>query len=176
MGKVKNRDEKRKAAKVFTSGGGGGSKGPSVIDKRNQEQKCPHCDRIFKQTGRLNDHIKRQHAEVIESLNSTGNGASEGVSNESIVQSKGSLGGKDANGSAKESSFRIMDVGSKSGAYDYKSPKLILQEMRQRDKMPKTRYKGIYDEEKSLWRCKVCVYLGCSDKRECDEEVYIMCV
>jgi hypothetical protein len=97
---------------------------------------------------------------VIESLNSTDNGASERVSNESILQSKRSLGGKDANGSAKESSFRIMDVGSKSGAYDYKSPKLILQEMRQRDKMPKTRYKGIYDEEKSLWRCKVCVCLG----------------
>lgn len=32
-----------------SGGGGGGTKGPSVIDKRNQEEQCPHCERIFKQ-------------------------------------------------------------------------------------------------------------------------------
>jgi len=45
------------------SGGGGGSKGPSVLDKRGQEEKCPHCDRVFKQSGRLRDHIAKQHAD-----------------------------------------------------------------------------------------------------------------
>lgn len=49
MGGIRNREEKKKAAKVFSSGGGGGTKGPSIIDKRNQEQKCPYCDRVFKQ-------------------------------------------------------------------------------------------------------------------------------
>jgi ATP-dependent RNA helicase DHX57 len=32
------------------------------LDKRGQEEKCPHCDRTFKQSGRLKDHIARQHA------------------------------------------------------------------------------------------------------------------
>ena len=31
------------------SGGGGGTKGPAVVDKRNVELECPHCDRTFKQ-------------------------------------------------------------------------------------------------------------------------------
>jgi len=43
------------------SGGGSGSKGPSVIDKRGQEEQCPHCDRIFKQNSRLKEHILKQH-------------------------------------------------------------------------------------------------------------------
>lgn len=63
MGGIKNRDAKRAAAKVFSSGGGGGAKGPSVIDKRGQEEKCPHCDRVFKQNSRLKEHVARQHAE-----------------------------------------------------------------------------------------------------------------
>jgi ATP-dependent RNA helicase DHX57 len=50
MGGIRNREEKKKAAKVFSSGGGGGgTKGPSIIEKRNQEQKCPFCERVFKQ-------------------------------------------------------------------------------------------------------------------------------
>lgn len=32
-----------------SSGAGGGTKGPSTIDKRLQEQKCPYCERVFKQ-------------------------------------------------------------------------------------------------------------------------------
>lgn len=32
-----------------SSGGGGGTKGPEKLDKRNQEENCPYCDRIFKQ-------------------------------------------------------------------------------------------------------------------------------
>jgi ATP-dependent RNA helicase DHX57 len=140
MGKIKNRDQKRAAAKVFSSGGGGGTKGPAVIDKRNQELKCPHCDRVFKQTGRLNDHIKRQHA------------SADGGPDE-----KESIGASSASSIDITSSTqpRIMDVGSKAGAYDYKSPKLILQELLLRDKVPKARYRGIFDSERSLWRCKV---------------------
>ena len=32
-----------------SSGSGGGMKGPSTVDKRLQEQKCPYCERVFKQ-------------------------------------------------------------------------------------------------------------------------------
>ena len=28
-----------------SGGGGGGTKGPAILDKRNTEQQCPHCDR-----------------------------------------------------------------------------------------------------------------------------------
>jgi hypothetical protein len=51
MGKIKNLEEKKKAARVFSSGSGGGTKGPAVVDKRNQELACPHCPRVFKQVG-----------------------------------------------------------------------------------------------------------------------------
>ena len=64
MGGIKNRDAKRAAAKVFSSAGGGGTKGPAVVDKRGQEQKCPHCDRVFKQSDRLKQHIDKQHADL----------------------------------------------------------------------------------------------------------------
>ena len=32
-----------------SGGSGGGTKGPAMVDKRNQELPCPHCDRVFKQ-------------------------------------------------------------------------------------------------------------------------------
>jgi hypothetical protein len=81
MGGVKNKELKKKAQHVYTcgagrralpvwlagapwsapgrslpcerrSGGGSGGKGPAVVDKRNQELACPHCDRTFKQARR----------------------------------------------------------------------------------------------------------------------------
>lgn len=159
MGKIKNRDEKRKAAKVFTAGGGGGTKGPSVVDKRNQEQKCPHCDRIFKQTGRLNDHIKRQHAEIVN----VGEKEESSAHLDAVVRSSdklstihdGSCNKAAAAANEPNPGPRIMDIGSKAGAYDFKSPKLILHEMLLKEKSPKARYKGIFDNDSSLWRCKV---------------------
>ncbi|GIL66003.1 hypothetical protein Vafri_19646 [Volvox africanus] len=66
MGGVKNRDAKMKANKVFSSGGGGGTKGPAVVDKRGQEVKCPYCDKVYQQSGRLKDHIAKQHAEQLQ--------------------------------------------------------------------------------------------------------------
>ena len=49
MGGVKNKEQKKKAQHVYSSGGGSGGKGPAILDKRNQELPCPHCDRTFKQ-------------------------------------------------------------------------------------------------------------------------------
>jgi hypothetical protein len=34
-----------------------------VIDKRGQEEKCPYCERVFKQSDRLKQHIAKQHAD-----------------------------------------------------------------------------------------------------------------
>lgn len=51
MGGIKDREAKKKAAHVYSGGSGGGTRGPSVLDKRNQEMLCEHCDppRVFKQ-------------------------------------------------------------------------------------------------------------------------------
>lgn len=79
---------------LHRSGGGGGTKGPAVVDKRNVELECPHCDRTFKQVrsssavitpltvpflairhGRLvlhlqvqrfREHIQKKHAAVVD--------------------------------------------------------------------------------------------------------------
>ncbi|KDD74225.1 hypothetical protein H632_c1475p0, partial [Helicosporidium sp. ATCC 50920] len=72
MGGIKNRDAKRTQAKVFSSGGGGGTKGPAVVDKRGTEMQCPHCDKVYKQAGRLQDHLKRQHAQEEENPQADG--------------------------------------------------------------------------------------------------------
>ena len=57
MGGVKNKEQKKKAQHVYSSGGGSGGKGPALIDKRNQELPCPHCDRTFKQVCSPSRHI-----------------------------------------------------------------------------------------------------------------------
>ncbi len=42
---------------------GGASKGPAVLDKRNQVLECPHCDRTFQQIQRYREHITKKHPE-----------------------------------------------------------------------------------------------------------------
>ncbi|KAG2486676.1 hypothetical protein HYH03_014607 [Edaphochlamys debaryana] len=67
MGGIKNLEAKKKANKVFSSGGGGGTKGPATVDKRSQEVKCPYCDKVYSQasSGRLKDHIATRHADQL---------------------------------------------------------------------------------------------------------------
>jgi len=48
---------------MLSAGGGGGTKGPSILDKRGQEVKCPHCDKVYTQSGRLKEHISSKHAD-----------------------------------------------------------------------------------------------------------------
>lgn len=136
MGGVKNRDEKRKAAKVFASGGGGGTKGPATVDKRGQELQCPHCDRTFKQSGRLQDHIKKQHANETESN----------------VQQQPNV---DNSSNKNNATKKMMDVGSRGGYFDVKSPRLILHEWLLREKKPKARFKALLAPDGVSWTCKV---------------------
>ncbi|CAG9465122.1 unnamed protein product [Pedinophyceae sp. YPF-701] len=119
MGKVKNLEEKKKAAKVFSRGGGGGTKGPAVVDKRNQELPCPHCDRIFKQKQRLTEHIKKQHPEE------------EAAATEEAAESTSA---------AQTKEKKYFDVGSKAGYYDGKTPRMILHEWCLQQKRPTPRF------------------------------------
>ena len=163
MGGIRNREAKRAANKVFTSGGGGGSKGPSVVDKRGQELPCPHCDRIFKQSDRLKQHIEKQHA---------AGGAGDGSSsddNEDAAPSKTpaavaaavpASATKPATASLQQyvpapaTGPKMMDVNSKAGFYEVKSPKLLLHEWCLREKAPRPRYRVI-SMPGGLWKCKV---------------------
>jgi len=162
---------------ICSSGGGGGSKGPSVIDKRNQELECPHCDRIFKQSGRLNDHIKKQHPETIgpEGGGGAGGGGTSGSDNTNA--SPGGINGASTsqNATSKKNTsatpasaapqppkpaIKMMGIGSKGGYYDAKSPKLILHEWLLKEKQPKARYKTLPGPAGSggsdgLWLAKV---------------------
>ena len=46
-----------------SGGSGGGTKGPSVVDKRNQQLQCPYCERVFQQKQRYSTHIDTKHAQ-----------------------------------------------------------------------------------------------------------------
>eukprot|EP00887_Chlorella_sp_A99_P002300 scaffold10.g2300.t1 len=183
MGGIKNRDAKRAANKVFSSGGSGGAKGPSVVDKRGQELPCPHCDRVFKQAGRLQDHVKKQHAPPADD-----GGGADGASS-SARQSTGAAPSAAAAAVAPPSkpaaapaaapaqapcaapprpAPKLMDVGSRAGAYDRKSPKLLLHEWCAAAKRPKPRYKALPGAG-GAWRCKVVL----PDARTSDKDVVV---
>jgi hypothetical protein len=51
----------RSADACSSGAGGGGTKGPSSIDKRLQEQKCPFCERVFKQVAQRARRMSCMH-------------------------------------------------------------------------------------------------------------------
>lgn len=66
MGKIKNRDKKRTAARIFTSGGAGNGKSEPLPDKKEQKHPCPHCDRIFAQVfGKLVSSLQAFFRKVV---------------------------------------------------------------------------------------------------------------
>ncbi|KAL6770675.1 hypothetical protein ACKKBF_B32175 [Auxenochlorella protothecoides x Auxenochlorella symbiontica] len=138
MGGVRNRDAKRASAKVFSSGGGGGTKGPAVVDKRGQEVTCPHCDKVYKQANRLQEHIKKQHAEAAPGEEPTTAATAAPAARP-----------------APAAPAPLMDVGSKGGYYAGKSPKLLLHEWCLKEKLPKPRYKAVPAAAPGRWRCRV---------------------
>ena len=180
------------AACCCRSGGGGGTKGPAVVDKRNQELPCPHCDRIFKQADRLKQHVQKQHADIDGAAEAGDGSGSSGAAPAATAQPNvlavaavaaaasaaiksvaaagakggGSGGGGSAAGTAaaaaaggggsgsSTSGPKLMDVGSKAGFYEAKSPKLLLHEWCLREKAPRPRYRPS-EAEGGLWKCKV---------------------
>eukprot|EP00775_Hariotina_reticulata_P004412 gene4412-4665_t len=140
MGGIKNRDEKRKKAHVYSSGGGGGAKGPSVVDKRGQEEKCPHCDRTFKQNSRLKEHILKQHPQQAEAPEPTA------AAPPAAAAAAAPAGGRHQAGVQGHPVGRMFDVGSSGGFYTEKSPKLMLLEWCARQKRPKPKYKAVAQE------------------------------
>jgi len=162
MGGIKNREAKRAANKVVNGVGKGSAAeaeqflASRAAASRNQLQ-CPHCDRVFKEQLKLNNHIKQKHADVVvEASPSPSTSASAPA-----VKGTGKQGKQ----------LRIMDIGSSAGAYDYKSPKLLVHEMLLKAKAPKARYKTIFEKDTSTWRCKVV--MPDSKKKEDDVVLFL---
>ncbi|QDZ20021.1 DExH-box ATP-dependent RNA helicase [Chloropicon primus] len=138
MGRTKNIAEKKKKAHIYSGGGGGGTKGPEKVDKRNEEKQCPYCDRIFKQSGRLTDHIKKKHADQAEEdLKNVDQKKQEGQGSKNAV---------------------TMDVGSRGGYYTQKTPKMFLHEWCQKQKRPIPKYHPKQQGEGDKWTCKVVMH------------------
>jgi ATP-dependent RNA helicase DHX57 len=145
------------------SGGGGGSKGPSIIDKRNQELQCPHCQRIFKQPNRLQDHIKKQHSTITEAdddEDNKGDGSSTSTTTTSSTTTKAT---KDRSPTTtttvsintNSNTKKIMDLNSKAGYYTSKSPKMLLHEWCLKEKLPRPKYKTISVDGGSKFKCRI---------------------
>ena len=137
MGGVKNKEAKKKANNVFSAGGGGGTKGPSVVDKRKQGHPCPFCDRTFQQKDRLNAHVKTKHdgeeaGPAADRDAASGSGA--GAAAESGEPVAGTSGGSGGTSAAPD---RMMRPGSKAGYYTSRSPQLILQDQCRADRRRK---------------------------------------
>ena len=130
---------------LCSSAAGGSSKGPAVVDKRGQEQKCPHCEKIYTQSGRLKEHIASKHA----------NAEQEGQAEQSgAAAAAGPSTSAAASTSCPPAPGAMMELGSRGGYFTSKSPKVMLQEWLQREKRPRARYQARPLED-GTYTCKV---------------------
>lgn len=90
------------------------SQGPAILDKRNQELPCPHCNRVFKQKQRLDQHVQSQHADEAAPSNASAKPAEAGPS------------GSGASAAPKP---QLFDVGSRGGFFTQKTPRMMLHEV-----------------------------------------------
>ncbi|GMH41213.1 hypothetical protein BSKO_09123 [Bryopsis sp. KO-2023] len=142
MGKIKDLQNKKKAARIHSSGAGGGGKGGPVVDKLSQEHPCPNCDRIFKQKGRLQEHIKNKHKEE-ETADDSAEGSGIAIPQEASDKAP------------KQGGIRVQDVGTTGGGYfSHKSPKLYLLEWCKKQNRKKPIYR-LRNATEGKWTCKV---------------------
>uniref|UniRef100_A0A7R9TIU0 Uncharacterized protein n=1 Tax=Prasinoderma coloniale TaxID=156133 RepID=A0A7R9TIU0_9VIRI len=65
-----NKELAKQKRGVFSSGAAGGGKGEALPKKNDGNPlQCPYCEKIYKQDGRLKEHLKRQHADEVAAAN-----------------------------------------------------------------------------------------------------------
>ena len=147
--------ERKKKAHIYGSGGGGGgTKGPDRVDKRGEEKPCPYCERVFKQAGRLQEHLRSKHAEEEAEAEAAAAAAAAAAAG---------AGGSGAGGG------KVFDVGSRAGYYDRQSPKAMLQDYCRAKKRPTPKYQP--RQVGGGWGCK-CV-LPDPKHKDKDEVVFL---
>lgn len=122
-----------------------------MVDKRNQELQCPHCQRIFKQPNRLQDHIKKQHSTTTEADDDEDK--KEGGS--SISTTGTSTTTTTTIAINNNNTNKVMDLNSKAGYYASKSPKMLLHEWCLKEKLPRPKYKTISMDGGSKFKCRI---------------------
>lgn len=85
---------------------------------------CPFCDRIFKQDGRLKEHLKNKHAD--EELQ------------ESVVPEDSGQGDQ-----ATVTTENVQNPQRDEHGYPIKSPKTLLHEWCQKNKKPQPKFKAV---------------------------------
>lgn len=99
---------------------------------------CPFCDRIFKQDGRLKEHLKNKHAD------------------EENQESAVSAESNQTEQAPASTSEPVQNPQRDEHGYPIKSPKTLLHEWCQKNKKPQPKFKAVSD---SILLCLNCVEL-----------------
>ncbi|KAL2610391.1 hypothetical protein R1flu_028964 [Riccia fluitans] len=140
---------------VYKTGaaGCGGKAAPTSAKNSGAPLPCPFCDRIFKQDGRLKEHLKNKHAG--ESLDGEQNGSvGEGV--DSSADLPGTSGASDQ-GPAQTS----------QSSYPVKTPKTLLHEWCQKNKRPAPKFK--HEEVAGGFHCRIIL----PDPKKSEDDVIL---
>jgi len=123
-----------------------------LLDSVWQPLPCPFCDRIFKQDGRLKEHLKNKHADE-ENQESA-----EAVEGGQIEQQPAST------------SEPVQNPQRDEHGYPIKSPKTLLHEWCQKNKKPQPKFKAVSD---SILVCSSSDDMGWTFKSNVTVEVAV---
>ncbi|GJP32741.1 hypothetical protein CLOM_g17337 [Closterium sp. NIES-68] len=131
---MKKAQEKKAKRHIYSTGaaGCGGKAAPTNAKNTGQPLPCPLCERVFKQDGRLKDHIKSQHSQAdADAAAAPGNAATDRPS------------GGETTGGGSGQGVGGGDGEKGGGVYYVKTPKVLLNEWCQKNKRPTPKYKHV---------------------------------
>ncbi|KAL3690222.1 hypothetical protein R1sor_016531 [Riccia sorocarpa] len=140
---------------VYKTGaaGCGGKAAPTSAKNSGAPLPCPFCDRIFKQDGRLKEHLKNKHAD--ESPNGVQNGSA-GEAVDSPADLPGTSGASDQGPPQTSQS-----------SYPVKTPKTLLHEWCQKNKRAAPKFK--HEEVEGGFHCRVIL----PDPKKSEDDVIL---
>eukprot|EP00899_Mesostigma_viride_P016339 jgi/Mesvir1/24706/Mv21986-RA.1 len=182
--------EAKKKRHIYSSGlAGCGGKGEELPKKNaGEEVKCPYCDRIYKQDGRLKDHIKNKHAAEQAAPEGGAPEATKGAEatpvkstpTNAIPAKATSTNATPAKATpSKGSPATGMPAGTPGGPpagmapeqpkYFQKTPRHFLQEYCQKNRMANPKFKQV--EVDGGFHCRVVLH----NNRDTDDDVILWC-
>eukprot|EP00850_Spirogloea_muscicola_P006660 SM000032S12044 [mRNA] locus=s32:111779:119402:- [translate_table: standard] len=154
---------------IYGSGaaGCGGKAEPTSAKNTGEPLPCPHCDRVFKQWGRFQEHLRSRHADQDqepgqEEASSATAGAADGAAasdragpagdDQQPARLPAAGGGGGPQGDSLGAAGDVRPDGKL--AYLVKSPQTLLNEWCQKNKRPSARFKQIVVEG-GCYHCRV---------------------
>ncbi|KAG6550205.1 hypothetical protein Mapa_008165 [Marchantia paleacea] len=140
---------------VYKTGaaGCGGKAAPTTAKNSGAPLPCPFCDRIFKQDGRLKEHLKNKHAG--ESQDGFQDG-SVGEGTDSASDLPGTSGTADSG-----------PAHTNQSSYPVKTPKTLLHEWCQKNKRPVPKFK--HEEVEGGFHCRIVL----PDPKKSEDDVIL---